>query len=74
MGRRYIIKKKSRRYYVERRRDGTIKRWTRKGKSLTADRRVKAKHTPKRSGYGHKGDYKKRKRRTTRSTKYPSWW
>ena len=56
MAKRYLIKKK---FYVVRRKDGTFKRWTRVGKSLKADRRTKAKRIVK-SGYGHRGDQKRR--------------
>ena len=58
MGRRYKIGKS----YVERRKDGTFKKWVSIGKSLSADRRRKAKKKV-RSGYGHQGDLKKRRRR-----------
>lgn len=57
MGKREIIKKKTRKFYVERKADGTFKKWTRIGKSLKADRRVKAKRVVK-SGFGHLGDRK----------------
>ena len=42
-------------YYVERNRIGQIKKWVRIKRSLSADRRKKAK-TKVRSGYGHRGD------------------
>ena len=51
MGRRYKIGHS----YVERRRDGTFKRWSGIGRSLSADRRRHAKRKV-RSGYGHQGD------------------
>ena len=47
-------------YYVVRRKDGTIKRWTAIGKSLRRDRLKRAIKTVK-SGYGHRGDLKRRK-------------
>jgi len=56
MAKRYLVKKK---FYVVRRKDGTFKKWTRVGKSLKADRKVKAKTIVK-SGYGHRGDQKRR--------------
>ena len=57
MGKREIIEKKTRRFYVERKANGQFKKWTRIGRSLKADRRVKAKKKTK-SGYGHLGDRK----------------
>lgn len=51
MGRRYKIGKS----YVERRRDGTFKRWSGIGRSLRADRRKRATRRTK-AGYGHLGD------------------
>jgi len=42
-------------FYVERNRIGQIKKWVSIKKSLSADRRKKAKKKVK-SGYGHKGD------------------
>jgi hypothetical protein len=51
MGKRNKIGK----YYVERRADGTFKKWTSIGKSLKADRRRKT-MTKSKSGYGHQGD------------------
>jgi len=42
-------------YYVERNRIGQIKKWVRIKKSLSADRKIKAK-TKVKSGYGHRGD------------------
>jgi len=42
-------------YYVQRRKDGTFKKWTGIGKSLKADRRKKSRAKVK-SGYGHRGD------------------
>ena len=58
------VKKMARRYrigkaYVVRRRDGTFKKWTRIGRSLRADKRKRAKRTV-RSGYGHRGDLRRR--------------
>ena len=41
--------------YVVRRKDGTFKKWTPIGKSLSADRKKKAVKRV-RSGYGHRGD------------------
>jgi len=52
---------KIRKFYVQRRKDGTFKKWTAIGRSLKADRRKKAKNTVK-SGYGHKGDQAKSKK------------
>jgi len=57
MGKREIIKKKTRKFYVERKANGQFKKWTRIGRSLKVDRRVKAKRKVK-SGYGHLGDRK----------------
>lgn len=56
MGKREIVKKVSKNFYVERKADGTFKKWTRIGKSLKADRRKIAKKKVK-SGYGHLGDH-----------------
>jgi len=42
-------------YYVERNRNGQIKKWIRIGRSLKADRRKTASRIVK-SGYGHLGD------------------
>lgn len=58
MAKRYLVKKK-RSFYVVRRKNGTFKKWTAVGKSLRADRRTKAKTIVK-SGYGHRGDQKRR--------------
>ena len=55
MGKREIVKKVSKKYYVERKANGQFKKWTRIGRSLKADRRVKAKKKVK-SGFGHLGD------------------
>ena len=60
MGKREIIKKTSSKFFVERRRDGTFQKFTRIGKSLRADRRVKARTIVKK-GFGHRGDLRKRK-------------
>jgi len=57
MGKREIVKKVSKKYYVERKANGQFKRWTRIGRSLKADRRQKARRRVK-SGYGHLGDRK----------------
>jgi hypothetical protein len=57
MGKREIVKKVSKKFYVERKANGTFKKWTRVGKSLKADRRKIAKKKVK-SGYGHLGDRK----------------
>jgi len=54
MGKRYLMAK-SKRFYVERDRYGRFKKFTRKGRSLRIDRRIKAKRKVK-SGYGHRGD------------------
>lgn len=56
MGRRYRMRAKPG-AYVERDRHGRFKKWTSVGKSIRADRRVKARHHPKKRGYGHRGDY-----------------
>jgi len=45
-------------YYVERNRIGQIKKWVSIKKSLSADKRQKAKRVVK-SGYGHLGDQKR---------------
>ena len=45
--------------YARGRHAGDSRRWTKKGRSLAADRRRKAKKTAK-SGYGDKGDRKPR--------------
>lgn len=42
-------------YYVTRRKDGTIQKWTGIGRSLSADRRRQAIRKAK-PGYGHQGD------------------
>jgi hypothetical protein len=55
MGRREILKAVTRRFYVERRKDGTFKKWTSVGKSLRRDRVKKAVRKVK-SGFGHQGD------------------
>lgn len=55
MGKREIVKKVSKKYYVERKANGQFKKWTRIGRSLKADRRTHAKRRVK-SGYGHLGD------------------
>lgn len=47
--------------YVERRANGQFKKWTSVGTSSRSDVRVHAKNHPSRSGYGHQGDYSKRK-------------
>lgn len=47
--------------YVTRRPDGTFKNWTGVGKSLKLDRKTDAKTIVK-SGYGHLGDIKIRKK------------
>lgn len=59
MGRRYQLKGR-RRHYVERDRKGRFKKWVAKGRSLARDRR---KHTRRkvRSGYGHRGDRRRRR-------------
>jgi hypothetical protein len=50
------------RYYVVRKRNGQILKWTAIGSSLRADRRKHSRHRPRRSGYGHTGDYRRRRR------------
>lgn len=64
MPKREIIKLRGRKYYVQRRQNGQFAKakWTRIGKSLTADRRTKAK-TKVKSGYGHQGDQKRKRRK-----------
>lgn len=57
MAKREIIKKISPRFYVERRKNGTIKKWTRIKASLRRDRLKKAIRKVK-SGYGHRGDHR----------------
>jgi hypothetical protein len=47
------------RNFVERRKDGTIKKFVRKGRSLAVDRRVKSKTLVKK-GFGNRGDLKRR--------------
>ena len=61
MGRRYIIKTRPR-YYVERRKDGTFKKWVSRSKSQSIDQRKRSKTTVQ-SGYGHQGDQKRRRTR-----------
>jgi len=49
---------KVRKYYVTRREDGTIKKWTPIGKSLAADRRRNGRAiSTSRRGQGNQGDY-----------------
>jgi len=55
MGKRYKIGK----YYVVRRKDGTIERWVSIKSSLAQDRKIKAK-TRVKKGYGHRGDFTNR--------------
>lgn len=50
-------------HYVVRDKHGRFKKWAGVGRSLSADRRKKSKKHPKKSGYGHLGDYRKAKRR-----------
>lgn len=57
--RRYSIKGKPKAWAL-RDRLGRFKKWMSRGRSQKADRRVKAKTIVK-SGYGHRGDQKKRK-------------
>ncbi len=47
--------------YVIRDKKGRFKRVTNIGRSIAADKRIRAKHRPKKPGYGYKGDYKKRR-------------
>jgi hypothetical protein len=45
-------------YYVRRKKDGTIKKWTKVGSSLSADRRAGvAVNTPRKKRQGNLGDY-----------------
>ena len=48
-------------FYVVRTKLGHFKKWTNIGKSLAADKRVRSKTRPKKPGYGHRGDYKRRR-------------
>ena len=57
--RRYLIKGKEK-SWVTRDILGRFRKWTQRKRAAKADRRTKAKTTVK-SGYGHKGDQKKRK-------------
>ena len=57
MGKRYLLKGKKG-SYVERDRYGRFKKWVRRGKSISMDRRKHAKRVIK-SGYGHRGDRKR---------------
>ena len=54
---KYARRTKIGRFYVQRKKNGQIKKWTSIGKSLKYDRRVKSKTRPKRRGRGNKGDY-----------------
>jgi len=58
--RRYKVKRRPG-YYVVRDRLGRFKRWVKIPRSISVDATRKAKHQPKRPGYGHKGDYPARK-------------
>jgi len=62
MAKRYVVKN----HYVIRRKDGTFKKWENIGKSIRIDKRIKAKYHPKKKGYGYKGDYSKRRRKTSK--------
>lgn len=44
-------------FYVSRDKKGRIKKWTRVGASLKADRRGKAKNKPRKRRQGNQGDY-----------------
>jgi len=44
-------------FYVSRNKKGQIKKWTRVGRSLKADRRGKAKNKPRKRKQGNQGDY-----------------
>jgi len=82
MAKRDIVKG----FYVVRDKKGRFKRWSSKGRSLSHDRRkkVSSKRIPKtkkgklRSGYGHRGDYRRKsglskaELREWRSLKYKS--
>jgi hypothetical protein len=65
MGRRYAVCKLSRNgklkkrscTYVVRKKNGTFKKWTNIGRSIKADSRRHSRRRPKKSGYGHTGDY-----------------
>jgi hypothetical protein len=52
------IRTKIGKFYVERNRIGQIKKWVRIKRSLSADRRVRARRIV-RSGYGHVGDQRR---------------
>jgi hypothetical protein len=56
MGRRGKVKGKPG-AYVERDREGKFKDWTSVYRSIRADMGKTAKFHPKKSGYGHLGDY-----------------
>ena len=49
------VRTKIGKFYVERNRIGQIKKWVSIKKSLSADRKVRAKNKVK-SGHGHQGD------------------
>lgn len=49
-------------YYMERDRRGRFKRGANIGRSIRVDKRVRAKNKPKKPGYGHIGDYRRRRR------------
>lgn len=61
-------------HYVKRDKRGRFKKWTGVGRSIRADRRKKVGHKriPKtrtkrlRTGYGHKGDYPRKRRRKSK--------
>lgn len=57
-GRRFEIKRTPH-HWVIRNADGTFRKWVSKGRSMKADRRTKAKTVVK-SGYGYKGDQRRR--------------
>lgn len=52
---RMTFRTKIGKFYVERNRIGQIKKWVRIGRSLSADKRTRAKKKVK-SGHGHQGD------------------
>lgn len=64
MPKREIIKNHGNKYYVQRRKNGQFAaaKQVKIGKSLSADRRTKAK-TKVKSGYGHQGDQKRKQRK-----------
>ena len=50
-------------FYMVRDKRGRFKKGANIGRSIKADRRVRAKNRSKKPGYGHQGDYRRRRRR-----------